>query len=169
VRVLNAELVVKQLRALGITHAVGLSDTSLARVFELLDEDPEMEVVPVCREGEAFAVAAGLYIGGKQPVVMIQNTGFLESGDALRGTLVNMKLPVITLIAYRGYAGAQSAQSEHAVEDTAASFLEPTLKAWGLPFLTIARDEELSRIGEVCEMARKRSAPAAVLLVGRCV
>ncbi len=166
---LNAELIVEQLRSLGITHVVGLSDTSLARVFELLGEDPEPAVVPVCREGEAFAVAAGLYIGGKRPVVMIQNTGFLESGDAVRGTVVNMKLPVITLITYRGYAGARSARSEQAVKDTAAVFLEPTLNAWGLPFLTVAGNEELPRIGEVYEMAQRRSAPAAVLLVGTCV
>lgn len=163
---LNAELIVAQLKSYGITHAVGLSDTSLARVFELLDADPEIGVVPVCREGEAFAIAAGLYVGGGLPVVLIQNTGFLESGDAVRGTVVNMKLPIITLIAYRGYG---SLHNEKAWTDSAASFLEPTLGAWGLPCVTVQRNEELPLIGESLEAAMQRSAPAAVLLVGKCV
>ncbi len=37
--------------------------------------DADLQVVPVCREGESFAIALGLIIGGKTPAVLIQNTG----------------------------------------------------------------------------------------------
>jgi sulfopyruvate decarboxylase TPP-binding subunit len=175
VRVLKAESIVAQLKSLGITHAVGLSDTSLARVFALCQADPEIQVVPVCREGEAFAIAAGLCVGGKSPVVIIQNTGFLESGDAIRGTLVNMKLPVLILISYRGYksslnnTGVTNASAKNTWIDSAATFLEPTLRAWGLPYLTVESNEELSQIAAARELAVQRSGPAAVLVVGNCV
>jgi len=33
----------------------------------------------------ARSVAAGLFVGGKTPIILIQNTGMLESGDSLRG------------------------------------------------------------------------------------
>ena len=171
---LKAETLVAQLKSLGITHAVGLSDTSLARVFSLCQEDPEIKVVPVCREGEAFAIAAGLCVGGKTPVVMVQNTGFLESGDAIRGTLVNMKLPVLILISYRGYqsllngTGVTNAPGKNSWIDSAATFLEPTLGAWGLPYVTVESDGELNRIAEARELAVQRSGPAAVLVIGSC-
>ena len=37
--------------------------------------DADLQVVPVCREGESFAIALGLIIGGKTPAVLIQDTG----------------------------------------------------------------------------------------------
>jgi len=59
--------------------------------------------VTVTREGEAFAVASGLWLGGAHPVVLIQNTGLLESGDSLRGTAMRMGVPLLCLVTYRGY------------------------------------------------------------------
>ena len=81
----SAQQIVNELKKQGITHAVGVPDNGSARIYELLRADPGIEVITVTREGEAFAVAAGLYVGGKKPVIIIQNTGFLESGDAIRG------------------------------------------------------------------------------------
>ena len=42
--------------------------------------DPDFLIIPVCREGEAMAVAAGLWVGGAKPVILIQNTGLLNLG-----------------------------------------------------------------------------------------
>ena len=53
------------------------------------------------REGEAWAIAAGLQLGGKRPLVMIQNTGLFESGDALRNVLFDLRLPLVAVIGYR--------------------------------------------------------------------
>ena len=46
-------------------------------------------------EGETFAIAQGLLMGGKKPVVCIQNTGFFESGDSIRGIWIDLKLPIL--------------------------------------------------------------------------
>ena len=62
----------------------------------------------------------GLYVGGKQPVVLIQNTGFLESGDAIRGTAVNMEIPLVSIIGYRGYQTLRPESNLH--PDSAATF-----------------------------------------------
>src|SRR5437870_1903755 len=56
------------------------------------------------RGGEAFAIASGLWVGGRVPVVLIQNTGLLETGDALRGTAMRMRVPLVCLVTYRGHA-----------------------------------------------------------------
>ena len=48
-------------------------------------------------------VAAGLLWGGKQPVVMHQNTGFFESGDSVRGLALDLELPIVMLLGYRGW------------------------------------------------------------------
>ncbi|MXV76619.1 hypothetical protein F4Z99_20420, partial [Candidatus Poribacteria bacterium] len=127
----SAEKIVSELKKQGITHAVGVPDNGSARIYELLRTEPDIEVITVTREGEAFALASGLYVGGKKPVIIIQNTGFLESGDAIRGTVFNMRVPVVVFIGYRGF---HNRDADGQWVDSVASFLEPTLKAWRLPY-----------------------------------
>ncbi len=72
------------LTELEITHVVWLPDSGLGPWEEAIEASPQVQLVRVCREGEAWTVAAGLALGGKRPLVMIQTTGLFESGDALR-------------------------------------------------------------------------------------
>ena len=161
--VLAAKRVLEKFRELEVTHVVGLPDNGSRALFALLDQDSGIEVVGVTREGEAFAVAAGLFAGGCQPLVLVQNTGLLESGDAFRGTLYNMGFPVLMLVGYRGYESLGRGPGR---VDTAASFLEPTLKAWDIPYWMVTGHDELARFNEAMAVARERSLPAAILYPG---
>lgn len=159
----SAQKIVNALKKQGITHAIGVPDNGSARIYELLRAEPEIEVITVTREGEAFAIASGLYVGGKQPVIIIQNTGFLESGDAIRGTVINMRVPVVVFIGYRGYHNRDASGQW---VDSVATFLEPTLKAWHLPYEMLETDAAIGCICRVFEKAAATSLPAAVLLIG---
>ena len=159
----SAEKIVNELKKHGITHAVGVPDNGSARIYELLRAEPEIEVITVTREGEAFALASGLYVGGKKPVIIIQNTGLLESGDAIRGTVINMRVPVVVFIGYRGY---HNRDADGRWVDSVASFLEPTLNAWGLPYEMLETDSDIPCISGAFEKAEATSLPAAVLLIG---
>ena len=44
-----------------------------------------------------------LWLGGASPIIVIQNTGLLESGDAIRGTAQRMGAPVPFIVTGRGY------------------------------------------------------------------
>ncbi len=130
----------------GVTHLVGIPDNDTAALFDAAQSDDRMSALIVTREGEAFSIAAGLWIGGSKPIVVIQNTGLLESGDAIRGTINRMGIPLLALIGFRGYAKV----IQHGIDplthelsrdeltrcevDTAGVLIEPTLKAWGIPF-----------------------------------
>lgn len=159
----SAEKIVDELKKWNVTHVVGLPDNGTAGIYERLNADPDVDVITVTREGEAFAIASGLYVGGKQPVVVIQSTGFLESGDAIRGTAFSMQIPLVTLIGYRGY---NTMEPDSPRVDTAATFLEPTLKAWKFPYSKLETDDDVPYISEAFEKARGTSMPAAVLLIG---
>ena len=159
----SAEKIVNELKRHQITHAIGVPDNGSARIYELLRMEPEIEVITVTREGEAFAVAAGLYVGGKKPVIIIQNTGFLESGDAFRGTVVNMRVPVVVFIGYRGY---RNRDPDGEWIDSVARLLEPTLEAWNLPYEMLETDNDIRCIGAAFEKTEATSLPAAVLLIG---
>ena len=159
----SAQKIVNELKKQKITHAVGVPDNGSARIYELLRSEPGIEVITVTREGEAFAIASGLYVGGKKPVIIIQNTGFLESGDAIRGTVVNMRVPVVVFIGYRGY---HNRDRDGQWVDSVATFLEPTLKAWNLSYEMLETDSDVPSIARVFEEATETSLPTAVLLIG---
>lgn len=159
----STQKIVDILKKQNITHVIGVPDNGSARIYESLRKDPEIDVITVTREGEAFAIAAGLYIGGKKPVIIIQNTGFLESGDAFRGTVFNMQIPVVVFIGYRGY---HNRDAEGKWVDSVATFLEPTLNAWNLPYKMCETDTDIGNIDWAFEKAADTSLPAAVLLIG---
>ena len=159
---MRAELIVDEIKKQGATHIVGLPDNGARSLFEALWRDPDLDVVMVTREGEAFAIATGLYLGGKYPVVVIQNTGLFEAGDAFRGMAHNMGVPLVMILGYRGYKSLAPGAPK---VDTAASFFEPTLKAWNIPYSLLTCDGEVTeQIDAAFRKAAATSLPAAVLL-----
>ena len=172
---IKARLVLDEFRKCGVTHVVSLPDNTSAALLELVSVDPRIRLVAVTREGEAFAVAAGLWIGGATPVVVIQNTGFLESGDSFRGTAQRMRIPLLCLITFRGYAtlrllgeaasrGGDIDAMSRADVDSTALVTEPTLQAWGLPYEFLACDADVPRLSACFERAAREARPIALLV-----
>lgn len=148
------------LQANHVSHVVYLPDSEHSATYELMLACPDVELVRVAREGEAIAVAAGLLVGGRRPLVMIQNTGMFESGDSIRGLLLAGKgLPIVMAIGYRGWVASGTPR------DNAALFTEPILDAWGIPHVLIASDDDLVRLGECFAEAERSGRPRAALLV----
>jgi len=152
-----AQQVAEILAGAGFTHVVWLPDSALGPWERALHQPGRLELVRVCREGEAWLIAAGLHLGGKRPLVMIQNTGLFESGDALRNVLFDLKLPIPAVIGYRSALVPNS-------PDSARHFTEPLLKAWGIDYVVVSRPDELSKMADhfaACQMAGK---PGVVLI-----
>jgi sulfopyruvate decarboxylase TPP-binding subunit len=137
----------------GITHVVGIPDNTSGALFHEVVRHPTLRLVTVTREGEAFAIASGLWLGGASPLVVIQNTGLLESGDSLRGTALRMGASIPVLVTGRGYAAMHRAglspDADRTIDlltrcdvDTTALFTEPTLDVWGVPFRLCGAEDD---------------------------
>ena len=155
---LGADSVLRTLKECGFTDVVWLPDSESGFLHQALAIDNDLRVVPVCREGEAIVIALGLTIAGRQPVVVIQSTGFFESGDSLRGAALSFKMPLLLMVGYRGWNGGGP------MTDTAAIYLEPVLDAWGIPHYLVESDGDLGRVAQAWTEARERSGPVAVLV-----
>ncbi|MGE0160892.1 MAG: thiamine pyrophosphate-binding protein [Gemmatimonadales bacterium] len=166
----------RALTARGVTHVVGLPDSISAPLFDAAARHPALQLVTVTREGEAFAVAAGLWIGGASPIVVVQNTGLLESGDAIRGTVLRIGIPIPILVTGRGYArmrsagidptGAPTPELLASVElDSVALLTERTLDAWGVAYRTCEADEDpVEAVADALDGAREREQPVALVM-----
>ena len=80
----SPQTVLEHLKSNGVTHVVWLPDSETNFLYMLMQDEPSLDLIPVSREGQAFSTAAGLSVGGARPVILIQNTGLMESGDSLR-------------------------------------------------------------------------------------
>jgi sulfopyruvate decarboxylase TPP-binding subunit len=162
--------------AAGVTHVIGLPDNTSGPLFDALARHPTVRLVMVTREGEAPAIATGLWMGGAAPLVLIQNTGLLECGDALRGTAVRVGAPIPIVITGRGYTKMARAGIDPHVErtrelltradiDSVALLTEPTLAAWGIPFTRCAGDDDpVAALHATVDDARERGQPVALVL-----
>ncbi len=155
--VISGPQIVRTLTDLGVTHVVWVPDSTTGKWEDSLSAAATVELVRVCREGEAWPLAAGLYLGGKTPLVMMQITGFFESGDAMRNVLFDLKLPIFSLVGYRGYLVEGST-------DTARAATEPILDAWGLPHVLIRGASDLPKLTCHGENCRAQNTPGLALL-----
>ncbi len=155
---LRASKVLESLRRQQVTHVIALPDSETRHMYDALVHEPSIEMIPIAREGEAICIAAGLWIAGKRPVVMIQNAGLFESGDALRGMGIGVNQPLVMFIGYRGYTRRGD------TPDTAAQILEPYLHLWRVPYYVVESEDDLDRVPLAFERAEKESLPVGVLI-----
>jgi sulfopyruvate decarboxylase subunit alpha len=148
------------IRDLGFTDVVCIPDGESRHLHRAVVDDPAIDVLQPTREGEGLAVAAGLWVGGRKPIVILQNTGLMEAGDALRGCGIGPHIPLFLLVGWRGYPGAMAGRLPI---DSAFPYTEPVLDAWGVPHRRLMTDDDLGVIGEMAKMAEDTSLPTAVV------
>ena len=153
------EEIVAAFSELGITHVVWIPDTTTGQWDNALQAAPDIQLIQVCREGEAWALAAGLYLGGAKPIVVIQCTGFFESGDAMRNIVHDYKLPIFGLVGYRSYLNASSLPG-----DTCLKFTEPVLEAWALNTVFIDSEEKKLKLAEHYRACVENNVPGIALM-----
>ena len=155
---LSPETVMRQMKTNGVTDIVWLPDSETNWLFLLMQADPDLRLIGVTREGHACSIAAGLFAGGRKPMILIQNTGMLESGDSIRGWLMGLNVPVVLMVGYRGY-------TRHGViTDTVAHYTERFLMAFNISFYLVENDSDAERITVAFQEAERTQKPVVVLV-----
>ena len=94
------------LHAAGSRHVVYVPDNPLSHVLNILGRDyPDVRTTLATREEEAFGIAAGLYLGGARPTVLLQSSGLGNSLNAVTSLLLPYQIPALIVISLRGDAG----------------------------------------------------------------
>lgn len=153
----TGEQIVAELRQMGITHVVWLPDSTLGQWEAALSSTPGLKLIRVCREGEAWAIAAGLHLGGAKPLVMIQCTGLFESGDSLRNAIYDYGLPLYAVIGHRNALNPSA-------NDSARDYTIPTLDAWKLDFRVLDTPDKLPLLAPHYAACQKTGQPGVAVV-----
>lgn len=115
--------------------------------------------IPETREDAAVGLAAGAYMAGKQPTVIMQNSGLGVCVNALASLSLMYNFPCLLLITWRGYQGKDA--PEHLIMGDISPTLLSTLK---IPHQILNTDIVRESIDWAAETLKHTNKPVALLL-----
>ncbi|WP_424357454.1 sulfopyruvate decarboxylase subunit beta [Methanocella sp. MCL-LM] len=114
--------------------------------------------IPLSREEGGTGIAAGLYMAGKRPAIVIQSTGLGNSLTVLSSLHKTYDLPLPILASWRGvYKEGIPAQVHF------GKFLPGVLDSMGIPYLVAEKSGDLPAVRDAIEMAYRESTPYVIL------
>lgn len=148
--------IIRQLKEAGIDFACGVPCSMLKGVLEKINN--HISYVSVTREEEGIGVCVGASLGGKKPVLLMQNSGLGNCINALLSLVKLYEFPLLLLIAHRG------GPEEKIVAQIPMGRATPKLlRVMGIEFVRINRKEELNKINSIVESAFDQNETKAIL------
>jgi sulfopyruvate decarboxylase subunit alpha len=101
----NSQRFLDRLERHGFNFFTGVPCSLFEGVTRILDAEPRYGYVSAVREDSALGLAAGAYLGGRQAVVFMQNSGLGVSVNALMSLHQIYDIPALLVVSWRGEAG----------------------------------------------------------------
>lgn len=148
---------VQALQDIGYNFFTGVPDSILAGIIPVLME--RRVYVPAVREDEAVAMAAGAYMAGKMPAVLMQNSGLGTSLNTLMSLNLIYQQPCLLIISWRGFDSNDA--PEHLVMGRA---LPQLLDSVRIPHRTFSEQTAAEDVRWTAETFLSQRIPIALLL-----
>lgn len=117
-------------------------------------------------EAEAIAIAAGAAMGGRIPLVMLQNSGLGNCVNPVSSLLTPFKVPLVLLVSHRGLDEADRKAPQH---DMMGKITYGLLDLLSIPWQTMALEssEALAMFAKALKDAKANQGPQAIVLEGK--
>ncbi|RLG37537.1 sulfopyruvate decarboxylase subunit alpha [Candidatus Alkanophaga liquidiphilum] len=153
------EEVLRAMKRCGVGVVLTLPCEKMRQLFELVAMDGAFCHIPLSREENGVGIAAGVFLGGLNPLMLIQSTGLGNMINALMSLSVTYKLPLPIIASWRGvYAERIPAQVP------LGRTLPRVLEALGIPHTEINNVEALSLIEGAIKNAFEEETPHIILI-----
>ena len=156
--------IIREIVASGVEYVVSVPDiTTSEGLLRQLAPMKAPRLIRVCKEDEGIGICAGLAYTGKRALLLIQQTGMLDSINAIRGVAVEYALPICMMVGLlEKEPGVPPLQSKR----YGVRIVEPILDAMGIAYHEIEEDADVGKIRPAIDGAYAASRPV-VLLIGR--
>jgi sulfopyruvate decarboxylase subunit alpha len=151
---------VSALKSQGFDFFAGVPCSLLKGLVSALDADPTAHYVSATREDSAIGMAVGAYLGGKVPMVLMQNSGLGVSVNALASLSTMYDLPALLVISWRGEGGNDA--PEHILM---GEIMIPVLDLMKIPHRVLTRAEPMEpQVGWARETMKATQKPVALVV-----
>lgn len=158
---IDAQSIVTEIKKLGIDHVVCIPDSYQKTMIALLRDDPGIRFMIACTEDEAIGINAGLYMGGKNPVLVIQNNGIFASINTIKAISLDARVPTLMFV---GQFQRDPMLPIEESKSRAVRMVEPTLDVWGVPNYRLEGPSDLPNIEKAYHQAHETMGPVAVIV-----
>lgn len=128
-----------------------------------ISKDPDLRLVSVCKEDEGVSICAAMSYAGTRAVLLMQQTGLMDSLNAIRALGMDYGLPICMMVGLQGkephLKPAQSASN-------GVRIIEPILDVMALSHDLLEEPGDTGRIVPAINRAYETSTPHC-FLVGR--
>jgi len=161
---LRGSSIIAEIKASRIEFVLSLPDiTTREGLLRPISQSTALRLVRVCKEDEGVGICAGLSYAGRRSLLLIQQTGLLDSLNAVRGVAVEYELPICMMVGLlEKEPGIPPMQSRR----YGVRIVEPILDAMGIAYHEIEEEADVAKIRPAIDDAYAQSRPV-VLLVGR--
>ena len=143
----------------GYNFFTGVPCSLFEGVTRILDATPRYGYVSAVREDSALGIAAGACLGGRQPVVLMQNSGLGVSVNALVSLHQIYDIPALLVISWRGQDGRDA--PEHLIM---GGVMTPFLELLRIPFAVLGADTLDGEIASLTATLRQTRKPVALVV-----
>jgi phosphonopyruvate decarboxylase len=150
------------LRREGFDFASGVPCSLIEGVLRDLETGRDILYAPAVREDIAVGLAAGAWLAGRRPVVLMQNSGLGTSLNALASLSLMYGLPLLLIVTWRGHGGKDA--PEHILT---GAITEPLLALLGIPHRVLSASSAASDVAWAKAEMDRRSAPVALVVPPR--
>src|SRR6266851_2747759 len=161
---LHGSSIIAEIKASRIEFVLSVPDiTTSEGLLHPLSQGSAPRLIRVCKEDEGVGICAGLSYTGRRSLLLIQQTGLLDSINAVRGVAVEYGLPICMMVGMlEKEPGVPPMQSKR----YGVRIVEPILDAMGVAYHEIEGEADVRKIKPAIDNAYAQSRPV-VLLIGR--
>src|SRR5216683_4504618 len=127
---LRGSSIIAAIKASGIEFVVSVPDiTTSEGLLRPIAQDPALRLIRICKEDEGIAICTGLAFCDRRSLLLIQNTGLMDSINAIRAVAVEYEQPVCMMV------GLQGKEADRKPRDSArygVRIVEPILEVMGI-------------------------------------
>lgn len=143
----------------GYDFFCGVPCSLLKGVIRRFDTEPRWGYVSATREDSALGMAGGAWLGGRRPVVLMQNSGLGVSLNALASLHLLYGLPTLLVVSWRGEGGKDA--PEHLLM---GAIMDPYFRMLDLPWRVLGRETVAEDVAWAAGAMDARGAPVALVV-----
>jgi sulfopyruvate decarboxylase TPP-binding subunit len=119
-----------------------------------------------CSENQTLTLAAGLTIGGKRPLLMMQNQGLYNCINTLRAVCLDSHIPMVFMVGQFGREYSNLTEDPRQSGRSMVYIMEPVLDALGITHMRLDNADDLPKLDEAFALAHAQSSAVVLLVSG---
>ena len=148
----------------GFDFFTGVPCSLVEDVIAVLETERDAPYVAAVREDAAVGLAAGAWLAGRRPCVLMQNSGLGTSLNALASLSLMYGFPALVVVTWRGYDGKDA--PEHILT---GRITPQILDLLGMPYRVLSAESAADDVAWAAKEMDTRMQPVAIVVPPRVV